>query len=91
MTEARISVKVQPSSPKNEVVSFEQGILKVKVAAPPVRGKANAELVSFLAKSLGLSRTQVSIVSGAMSRDKVIAVSGLPPADLQQRLSSLCS
>ncbi|MDO8491896.1 MAG: DUF167 domain-containing protein [Dehalococcoidia bacterium] len=90
MSEARVHVKAQPSASKNEIVSFEQGVLKVRVAAPPVRGRANAELVSFLAKSLGLSRTQVSIVSGAMSRDKLIAIAGNTQKDVEGRLKALC-
>ena len=90
MSEARVHIKAQPSASKNEIVSFEQGVLKMKVAAPPVRGRANAELVNFLAKSLGLSRTQLSIVSGAMSRDKVIAVAGKTQEDVDRRLKALC-
>lgn len=90
MSEARVHVKAQPSASKNEIVSYEQGVLKVKVAAPPVRGRANAELVVFLAKSLGLSRTQVSVVSGAMSRDKVIAFAGNTQEDVERRLKELC-
>ena len=90
MSEARVHVKVHPSASKNEIVSFEEGVLKVKVAAPPVRGRANAELVNFLAKSLGLSRTQISIVSGATSRDKVVAFAGNTQEDVEGRLKALC-
>lgn len=66
-----IKVKVTSKMPTTEIVDqLEDGTYKVKVAAQPVRGKANAELLKFLKKSLGLSDTQ--IVSGGRDKIKLI-------------------
>jgi len=54
------------------------GRLKVRVAAPPERGRANAELVAFLARELGLRRGEVRVAAGVSSRDKVIEIDAAP-------------
>ena len=66
-----IKVKVIPKSPKNEIVEvMEDGTYKIRITAPPTDGKANAELIKFLKKSLGLS--EVTIISGQRDRIKLI-------------------
>ncbi len=66
-----IKAKVIPKSPKNEIVEImEDGTYKIRIAAPPTDGKANAELTKFLKKSLGLS--EVVIVSGQKDRVKLV-------------------
>lgn len=66
-----IKVKVIPKSPKNEIVDImEDGTYKIRIAAPPTDGKANAELMKFLKKSLGL--LEAVIVSGQKDRVKLI-------------------
>lgn len=66
-----IKVKVQSKAPKTEIVDqMEDGVYKVKVGAQPVRGQANAELLRYLKKSLGVSDAQ--IVSGGRDRLKLI-------------------
>ena len=69
-----IKVKVIPKSPKNEIVDvMDDGTYKIRIAAPPTDGKANAELIKFLKKSFGLS--EVSIISGQTDRVKLIRLS----------------
>lgn len=69
-----IKVKVQSKAPKTEIVDqMDDGTYKVKVAAQPVRGKANEELLKYLKKSLGLSDAQ--IVSGGRDSIKLIRIS----------------
>jgi len=58
---ARIAVQVQPNSRKNEIASFEDGVLKVKISAPPVKGKANRELIEFLSDILNISKGSIII------------------------------
>jgi len=87
-SEARISVKVSPNAPKNQVLGFSDGILRVKIAAPPVRGKANRELVAFLSQFLGVSQSSLAIVGGHTGRHKTVAVSGLSQQELLGRLQS---
>jgi uncharacterized protein YggU (UPF0235/DUF167 family) len=61
-------------------------VLKVRVAAPPVEGEANAALVRLVAKALGLPRSAVRIASGETARIKVLEVDGLDEAEVRRRL-----
>lgn len=75
--QARISVRVTPGAARSEVAGFAEGILRIKIAAPPLKGKANRELEAFLSQRLGLGRGEVAIIRGHTSRDKIVAVYGL--------------
>jgi uncharacterized protein (TIGR00251 family) len=65
-------VLVQPKASRNACVGLHDGRLKIRITAPPVDGKANAAVKKFLAKTLGISKSQVIIVSGASGRRKRI-------------------
>jgi uncharacterized protein (TIGR00251 family) len=80
-------LRVHPNAARNELVGFSEGVLRVKVAAPPVRGKANQELIAFLAQKLGLSKGDLTILKGHTSRNKLISIAGLTREELNQRLS----
>ena len=67
-------VRVQPRASRTEIAGERGEAVKLRVAAPPVDGKANEECCRFLAKLLGVSASSVEIVSGDSSRDKVIRV-----------------
>ena len=75
-TGAMFRVRVQPGASKNEIVGVQQDALKIRISAPPVEGKANRALVQFLAKQLGVKRSQVEIMSGHTSRSKTIHIIG---------------
>lgn len=79
---------VHPNAARNELVSFSDGVLRVRVAAPPVKGKANKDLIAFLARKLGLSKGDLTIIRGHTSRHKLISVAGLTREELNRRLSS---
>jgi len=81
---ATIHVHAQPGAKRTEVVGVLGDCVKVRLAAPPVDGKANACLVEFLARRLGVKRSQVSIARGLSSRRKTVFVAGagLQPAVL---------
>ncbi len=70
----RIAVRVIPRSKRNEVGGERDGRLLVRTTAPPVDGKANAELLAFLARAFGVPRRRVRLISGAGSRDKTVAI-----------------
>ncbi len=73
----RLPIKVTPNAKKTEIIGWEgEGgkVLRVRLNAPPVDGKANQELVRFLAKRLGLSKSAVTIARGEKSRDKVLEI-----------------
>lgn len=73
----KIAVRVQPNSSRNEVVGFRDGVLHIRVTAPPVKGKANHELITFLSDILGISRTSMVIEKGISSKRKLICITGL--------------
>ena len=81
-------MQVYPNAAKNEVVDFIDGVLRVKVAAPPVKGKANKELIAFLSRVLSVEKSSISIAKGHTSRRKVIAIDGLSQEEVMKRLSS---
>jgi len=70
----RIRVHVQPGAKRNELAGLFQESLKVRLTAPAVDNKANGALVDFMAKLLGLRRSQVSLASGQSSRSKSLRV-----------------
>ncbi len=82
--EVRLKVKVVPKSSRSEIAGFMgDGTLKLKVQAPPERGKANAQVCSVLAAAFGVPDKNVSIVSGETSPLKQVVVSAL--SDLRRR------
>lgn len=78
-----IKVVLQPRSSKDEVTSWDGEILKVKVTAPPVDGKANDRLVKVLAKAFGIARSRICIAGGTTSRRKRVVVEGIGREDLE--------
>ena len=86
METSRLSVRLVPRASRNEIAGFEGEILRVRVTAPPVEGKANQALVRLLAKRLDVPRGAVRVVAGQASRQKVVAVDGLSGAELRGRL-----
>ncbi len=77
MKETIVKVYLQPKSSRNEVVGPYRDGIKVKVTAPPVEGKANEALVRFLAKELGVAPSDIEIIKGHHSREKMLKVSGI--------------
>ena len=76
-TTTTLDVHVQPRASKTEVVGWHGDAIKIRVAAPPVDGAANDALVLFLAELLGVPRAGVTIVGGATSRRKRVAIVGI--------------
>ena len=81
-----LRLTVTPNASRNEIVGFTDGVLRVKIAAPPVKGKANRELIVFLSRALGVTRSSLTITKGLTSRNKVIAVEGLSRDDILKRI-----
>ncbi len=80
-----LTLHIQPGAKKTEVAGLYGDALKIRLAAPPVDGKANAALIEFVAARLGLARSAVSLKSGQTSRRKVLSVIDAP-ADTAYRL-----
>jgi uncharacterized protein (TIGR00251 family) len=82
-----LRVRVQPRAARSEIVGWRaDGALSVRVAAPPVEGRANAALSELLADALDVRRTAVTIELGSRGRDKLVRISGLTAAQVRQRL-----
>lgn len=81
-----IPVRVQPRASRDALGGVRNGALLVRLTAPPVEGEANAALVRFLARALGVPPTSVTLVRGARGRDKVVRVSGMDVAGVRKRL-----
>lgn len=81
-----LSLHIQPGAKKTEVVGLHGEALKLRLAAPPVDGKANEALVAFLAETLGVAKARVSLVSGMTSRAKRLRVSDYEAEAAAQRL-----
>lgn len=67
---------VQPGAKRTEVAGEHGGALKVRLAAPPVEGRANDELIAFMAKAFGVPKRNVVILSGETGRNKRVRISG---------------
>ena len=92
MTEpVRILVRVQPRASRNKIVGFKEGAWQVRVAAPPVDGKANQELIEFLSDSLDVSKSSLIIEKGATGKIKTISVVGLTATQVKEKLDRLAA
>lgn len=83
---ARVKFKVQPNASKTEFVGALGDALKVKLSSPPLDGKANAELVKYLSKSLGISKSSIKIVSGETSREKILELPGFDRNSVESKI-----
>jgi len=77
-----LTLFIKPRASRNKIGEVKEDALVVSVAAPPVDGEANAELVRFVAKALGVPRSRVTLVAGEASRHKRVKVSGLSIAEV---------
>src|SRR4051795_7161377 len=82
----RLNLRVSPGASRSAVVGRHGEAWKLRVAAAPERGRANASVIDLLAASLDVRRPDVRIVGGAVSRDKVVEVVGLTLEEAERRL-----
>ncbi len=82
-----LRLHIQPGAKKTEVVGLHGEALKIRLAAPPVNGKANARLIAFLADRLGVARAAISLLSGESSRAKRVHVDGVTATAAKARLA----
>ncbi len=85
---ALINVRVHPRGGCDRVEGYRGGALRVRVTAAPEDGKANSAVVSLLAKTLGVAKSNVQIVRGHGSRDKVVAVETISQEYVERRLTA---
>ena len=79
-------VRVIPRAKRNEIAGVRDGVLLVRVTAPPVEGKANEAVCRLIAKAVGVPRSRVSIVRGLTARDKQVSIEGVPDDEVRWAL-----
>lgn len=84
---ASLQVRVKPRSSRSAIVQLADGALVVALAAPPVDGEANAELLRFLAATVRVPKSSIRLASGEKARLKILHFSGLSADDLRARLA----
>ncbi len=84
----RLNLKVVPGSSRDEIVGWLGDSLKVKVKAPPEKGRANEAVIALLADRLGIDASSIAIVSGHGSPAKVVDIEGMDAAAIRQAFSS---
>ena len=88
-TAITFAVRVQPRAAHSAVVGLHDSALKVRLAAPPVDGAANLELIKLLAKLLDVARADIEILSGASARQKLVRIHHPNPTEAEQALLAL--
>jgi uncharacterized protein (TIGR00251 family) len=84
---AALTIRVTPRARKTEIGGvLEDGTVRIRVAAPPVEGKANKVLIKFLSEVLGVRKNKIEIVAGERGLDKIISVLGMPAADAELKI-----
>ncbi len=83
---ALLTVKVVPGSSRTQVAGTLDGMVKIKVAAPPEKGKANERLIDYLAETLGCRKKDIHLVRGQTQPVKQLEIAGLSIETIRQRL-----
>lgn len=84
-----IRVYVQPKASRNSIVGIHDDAIKIAVTSPPVDGKANRAVALFLAKTLGVAKSGVTLDAGQTSRRKLFKVSGKTMEEIREHIESL--
>jgi hypothetical protein len=84
-----IAVKVVPRAATDEIVGWLDGVLKVRVTAPPQDGRANRALEALLADALGLKKNAVTVAAGFRSAHKRVAIAGISADEIARRLAAV--
>ncbi len=83
-------IQVIPHASRMQLVGVLDGVLKIKVTAPPAEGAANEACIKLLAKELGLKKSQMEIFSGAKSRKKIVMIKDISKAELETKINNIC-
>jgi len=83
-----LRVRVTARASRDELAGLREGVLHVRVTAPPVDGRANQAVCKLIARAVGVGRTSVTVARGERSRDKVVRVEGVEPEAALRALRS---
>ena len=84
----RLSIRVKPNSQKTELILEPDGTLIMRVTTPPTRGKANKEMVKWLAKKIGKPSSQVKLIYGLHSRTKIVEILNIGQGEVMKNLTT---
>ncbi|MFC1966438.1 DUF167 domain-containing protein [Chloroflexota bacterium] len=87
--QAKIVVQVWPNASQNKVTRFKNGVWYLRIAAPPVKGEANQELIRFFSNILGVGKGSLTIEKGMTSKKKIIVINGLTQSQVMGQLEKL--
>ncbi len=82
MRSCSLWIYAQPKASKTQLVGWHGDAIKIRIAAPPVEGAANQELIRFLSKEIGVPRNAVAITSGTTAKRKRVRVEGMAESDV---------
>ena len=82
----KISLFVQANAPKSEIIGPYNGSLKIKIHAPPIDGKANAEIQNFLSSFLNIAKNRVQILKGDKSKTKSVLILNMSIEEIEKKL-----
>lgn len=83
-----MKILAKPGAKINAITGFDQNEIGVQIAAPPVDGEANTELVKYMAKLLGIRKSDISLDKGSRSRNKILVISGVQKDDVMAKIIS---
>jgi uncharacterized protein (TIGR00251 family) len=83
---ARVRVRVQPRAAANEIAGMRDGVLIVRVTAPPTNGRANTAVRNLIARRMRVGITRVEVVRGATAREKVLQISDFSDEEVRATL-----
>lgn len=84
----RLALKVTPNARRNEITGYKDGVIQIKVAAPPEKGKANKALIDLVAETLGIRKSSITIIKGETSRNKVVLIKGISSENISRLLKT---
>lgn len=84
---ARIIVRLTPRGGRDEIQGWRDAVLRVRVAAPAVEGRANAAMLRLLAKALAVAPTRLRIVAGEHAREKTVEIEGMSTDAVREALA----
>jgi uncharacterized protein (TIGR00251 family) len=85
-TEVTLKVRLQPRASRDGIDGLHGDALKVRVTAPPLEGRANKAVKKLLAEQLGLPPSQIEIIAGEHSKEKLLRISGISRAEMERAL-----
>lgn len=85
----RVEIKVQPRAFRNQIAGMQGGYLRIKLTAPPVDGAANRALIDFLASELNTAKSNINLVRGVNSKNKLIEIKGISKAEFLSHINPI--